>query len=73
MAKTSRSRQKTAFHAKGILIGKKCSYTEMRKYIRGGGSRAADKIQGIWKISVHTNGGFVIEYAHILGIFIRNI
>ena len=43
------------------------------KYIRGGESGAADKIQGIWKISVHTNGGFVIEYAHILGIFIRNI
>lgn len=38
----------------------------------GGGSRAADKIQDIWKIPGYTNDGFVIEYAHILGIFIRN-
>ena len=45
----------------------------MRKYIRGGGSSAADKIQGIWEIPGYTNGGFVIEYAHILGLFIRNI
>jgi hypothetical protein len=34
MAKTSRSRQKTAFHAKGVLIGKKCSYTEIKKYTK---------------------------------------
>lgn len=34
MAKTSRSRQKTAFHAKGVLIGKKCSYTEIKEYTK---------------------------------------
>ena len=41
---------------------------KIRKYIRRRGKRAADKIQGIWEIPGYTNGGFVIEYAHILGI-----